>query len=88
MKGISKIINQILKEGRIPESSGINRLICFNKLAKEQGIPTLNDIRPIATTSNIIKILELMIKEELSILNNGLLSNINQIGFKQTAERR
>ena len=56
MKGISKIINQILKEGRIPESSGINRLICFNKLAKEQGIPTLNDIRPIATTSNIIKI--------------------------------
>ena len=23
-----------------------------------------------------------MIKEELSILNNGLLSNINQIGFK------
>ena len=34
MKGTSKLINKILKEGRIPESSGINRLICFNKLAQ------------------------------------------------------
>ena len=57
----------------------INRLICFNKLAKEQGIPTLNDIRPIATTSKIIKILELMIKDKLSILNQD---------SSQTVERR
>ena len=47
---MTNLINQILLEQKIPNSSSINRLICFNKLAKEQKIPSINDIRPIATT--------------------------------------
>ena len=62
--------------------SSINRLICFNKLAKEQKIPSINDIRPIATTSNIVKIFEFIIKDDLTLLNNSFKSNLNQIGFK------
>ena len=79
---MTNLINQILLEQNIPNSSSINRLNCFNKLAKEQKIPSINDIRPIATTSNIIKILEFIIKDDFTLLNNSFKSNLNQIGFK------
>ena len=77
---IKDILNRYLIPGVIPEEITTSRLFCLNKKANEPG--DVNNLRPIAISSTIIKMIESAILTRLlDEINTKKLINKKQIGF-------
>ena len=77
---IKNILNRYLIPGVIPEEITTSRLFCLNKKANEPG--DINNIRPIAISSTILKMIESSILTRLlNEINEKKLINKKQIGF-------
>ena len=77
---IKNILNRYLIPGVIPEEITTSRLFCLNKKANEPG--DINNIRPIAISSTILKMIESSILTRLlKEINEKKLINKKQIGF-------
>ena len=77
---IKNILNRYLIPGVIPEEITTSRLFCLNKKANEPG--NVNNLRPIAISSTILKIIESAILTRLlKEINDRNLINKKQIGF-------
>ena len=77
---IKDILNRYLIPGVIPEEITTSRLFCLNKKANEPG--DVNNLRPIAISSKIIKMIESAILTRLlDEINTKKLINKKQIGF-------
>ena len=77
---IKDILNRYLIPGVIPEEITTSRLFCLNKKANEPG--DVNNLRPIAISSTIIKMIESAILTRLlKEINTKKLINKKQIGF-------
>ena len=79
---IKDTFNICLIPGVMPEEIITSRLFCLNKKANEPG--DVNNIRPIAISSTILKIIESAILTRLlKEINEKNLLNKKQIGFKK-----
>ena len=77
---IKNILNRYLIPGVMPEEITTSRLFCLNKNANEAG--DVNNLRPIAISSTILKIIESAILTRLlKEVNDKKLINKKQIGF-------
>ena len=77
---IKDILNRYLIPGVIPEEITTSRLFCLNKKANEPG--NVNNLRPIAISSTILKIIEsAVLTRLLKEINDKNLINKKQIGF-------
>ncbi len=77
---IKNILNRYLIPGVMPEEITTSRLFCLNKNANEAG--NVNNLRPIAISSTILKIIESAILTRLlKEANDKKLINKKQIGF-------
>ena len=88
-KGIATMIAEMLEKKSFPTDVMVSRLMCLNKNASEVG--KLENIRPIAIASTLLKLLEAVIYRHLASKvydregkYNGIL-NKNQIGFIRRA---
>ena len=77
---LANIFNRYIKFNAIPKEITTFRLLCLNKKANEPG--DINNIRPIAISSTILKLMEKIILKRLldEIDNKNILCN-KQIGF-------
>ena len=77
---LANIFNRYIEFNAIPKEITTFRLLCLNKKANEPG--DINNIRPIAISSTILKLMEKIILKRLlnEIDNKNILCN-KQIGF-------
>ena len=77
---LANIFNRYIKFNAIPEEITTFRLFCLNKKANEPG--DINNIRPIAISSIILKLMEkIILKRLLDEINDKNILYNKQIGF-------
>lgn len=82
IQGLKKIFQSWMEQGSISANIATNRLLCLSKVSND--IPTINDIRPIALCSYILKIFDQIFLDKLNREKKSKnFSNSNQIGFEE-----
>ena len=77
---LANIFNRYIKFNAIPKEITTFRLLCLNKKANEPG--DINNIRPIAISSTILKLMEkIILKRLLEEIDNKNILCYKQIGF-------
>lgn len=85
-KNLTNLFNKWLSEKQIPKLHTTNKMFfIYKNISAIQGGTKIEDLRPISVTSILYKILELSIKQHITLgIENGLIQELNhtQHGFR------